>query len=789
MVSGRWEPFIIVEANGGSLNGEYVGLGVEPNATETQLISNYAGGAGAGYIPFSIQVGGVDDLTIQPSGNVGIVNRFPAYTLDVKGVAGTTSPFNVASSSGVSELMVSNSGNVGIGTTTPSQLLTVGNNNQLRVDNSGDITSAGTLTLSALIGTQCLQESNGVVSGAGSNCGGGSGGSGAGWATSTPNYICNAQGYNMVGINTTNPAGQLTVEGTSGSTTPILVVATSTNASLFQVNSNGNVGIATSNPTSVFTVASSTNGSNLFTVQSNGNIVYGSAQGVKTLSENILGADGRYLTFGISGSDHSSQMQILSSYNSGGYWPMTFIVGGSSSLFLDTSSHVGINNASPAYSLDVKGTGTQNPFNVASSSGTSELMVASSGNVGIGTTSAQYLLQVGSASVASGTVARFQNANGTCDINPTTNTLACSSDERLKKNITPMTDDLAQVMALQPVYFNWNAENAGTPQHPGFIAQQVQQIMPEVVSTDPATGLLSMGYSGLVPAVVSAMQQMQTEITTLQGGLTGNATTSDLTVYNPSNFSGDSVGEAEILAGQTSVRVSFRQQYAYQPIVTFSPEGSFMPAFIAEKDTSGFTLALEAATSTPTTFDWHSFASPNEQLTVSGGTTRPISLVVASQPPPESFGSGQASIVPAPGDQGASSTPSSGQVVGDATTTPESGTSTMTGSSESSTPDSNASASSSPPSADQSSGAQGQASGTPTTPSNSGGSASSPSTLAPSAQPSADPLSSSATGDSSSETASPPSDASSAAGGSATPPSAGTSATPTTDSAAGSTSP
>src|ERR1017187_8215019 len=64
-------------------------------------------------------------------------------------------------------------------------------------------------------------------------------------------------------------------------------------------------------------------------------------------------------------------------------------------------------------------------------------------------------------------------------------------------------------------------------------------------------------YAVLIPAVVGAMQEMQAEITTLQGSLTGNATTSDLTVYSPSNFSGDSVGEAEIVAGQTSVRVSF----------------------------------------------------------------------------------------------------------------------------------------------------------------------------------------------------------------------------------------
>ena len=257
------------------------------------------------------------------------------------------------------------------------------------------------------------------------------------------------------------------------------------------------------------------------------------------------------------------------------------------------------------------------------------------GNVGIGTTSPTYLLYVGSASVASGTVAQFQNANGTCGINPTLNTLTCSSDERLKKNITPYDgDSLAQVMALQPVYFNWNAESSGTPEHPGFIAQQVQQVMPEVVSADPNTGLLSIGYSDLVPAMVSAMQQMQAEITTLQGGLNGNASSSNLTVYSPANFSGDSVGEAQITAGQTSVRVTFSQAYAHEPIVTAFPEGAFEPGFIAEKDSSGFTLAIPSATTTSVTFDWHSFSSPAEQLTVSDGSTAPIVLIAPSAPVP-----------------------------------------------------------------------------------------------------------------------------------------------------------
>ncbi len=50
----------------------------------------------------------------------GIGNISPTYTLDVKGSGAAGGIFNVASSSGVSALMVSNNGNVGIGTNAPS---------------------------------------------------------------------------------------------------------------------------------------------------------------------------------------------------------------------------------------------------------------------------------------------------------------------------------------------------------------------------------------------------------------------------------------------------------------------------------------------------------------------------------------------------------------------------------------------------------------------------------------------------------------------------------------------
>jgi hypothetical protein len=140
----------------------------------------------------------------------------------------------------------------------------------------------------------------------------------------------------------------------------------------------------------------------------------------------------------------------------------------------------------------------------------------------------QYTLQVGSGDVA-GVVARFENSAGTCDINPLTSSLTCSSDMRLKKNITDIANGntwsfngnitadnqsaLSRILALTPVSYNWNAESQNEAKHPGFIAQEVRQVFPDLVATDPDTGLLSLNYTGLIPYTVQAIKEINLNIT------------------------------------------------------------------------------------------------------------------------------------------------------------------------------------------------------------------------------------------------------------------------------------
>ena len=65
----------------------------------------------------------------------------------------------------------------------------------------------------------------------------------------------------------------------------------------------------------------------------------------------------------------------------------------------------------------------------------------------------------------------------------------CSSDRRFKKDITPFGHVLDQVTALQPVHYSWRAadfpaQHFGDSRAYGLIAQDVEQVLPELVVTD-----------------------------------------------------------------------------------------------------------------------------------------------------------------------------------------------------------------------------------------------------------------------------------------------------------------
>jgi hypothetical protein len=99
-------------------------------------------------------------------------------------------------------------------------------------------------------------------------------------------------------------------------------------------------------------------------------------------------------------------------------------------------------------------------------------------------------------------------SNGTL----TTNT----SDARLKKNIEPLSSSLHKIQKLQGVSFDWVDENDKSGTHLGFIAQDVEQVIPEVVFENPADGYKGINYQEIIPMLVESIKEQQAEISLLK---------------------------------------------------------------------------------------------------------------------------------------------------------------------------------------------------------------------------------------------------------------------------------
>jgi hypothetical protein len=91
----------------------------------------------------------------------------------------------------------------------------------------------------------------------------------------------------------------------------------------------------------------------------------------------------------------------------------------------------------------------------------------------------------------------------------------CSSDRRLKKDITPFAPALDKVTALQPVHYYWRADefpnrHFGNSQNYGLIAQDVEQVLPELVATD-SDGYKAVDYSKLPLLTIQAVKELKAE--------------------------------------------------------------------------------------------------------------------------------------------------------------------------------------------------------------------------------------------------------------------------------------
>ena len=94
------------------------------------------------------------------------------------------------------------------------------------------------------------------------------------------------------------------------------------------------------------------------------------------------------------------------------------------------------------------------------------------------------------------------------------------SDARLKHDVQDCPHGLDAVLGLRPVAFRWNGQDDGR-RTLGLIAQEVQGVVDEVV--DDSGEHLAVSYTGLVPVLVRAVQELERRVAALQPVPAGGA--------------------------------------------------------------------------------------------------------------------------------------------------------------------------------------------------------------------------------------------------------------------------
>jgi hypothetical protein len=289
-------------------------------------------------------------------------------------------------------------------------------------------------------------------------------------------------GFAQTGIGTTTPVNKFEVVTTAADP---LTSGTAANGNLRLGATSTNVhvldfGLSATSTYSWLQSRSKSNYATLFNLAFNplgGNVGIGNAAPVSTLTVgNATGTiPGEITLFPTSGSFEGGQINIKKS-----------LVGSTVDWIID---QYGTSAAEARLRI----------FNTTEANG---LVIKENGFIGMGNSSPTVRLQVAGDIIA--------------------NSIAGSSDQRFKTNIFPIEKPLQKVLQLRGVTFDWKTKDFPSRMFSenravGFIAQEVEQVLPELVQTEKtAEGYKSVQYDKVVALLVEAIKEQQKQIEKLK---------------------------------------------------------------------------------------------------------------------------------------------------------------------------------------------------------------------------------------------------------------------------------
>lgn len=121
------------------------------------------------------------------------------------------------------------------------------------------------------------------------------------------------------------------------------------------------------------------------------------------------------------------------------------------------------------------------------------------------------------ATATSGAMTTAKVSSTKLQFNPSTGTLSSTifnslSDRNFKKNILNLQDSLAVVKQLQGVSFEFTESNQKSY---GFIAQDVENVIPDVVTTN-SDGIKTLNYDAIIPFLCESIKQLSERIEFLE---------------------------------------------------------------------------------------------------------------------------------------------------------------------------------------------------------------------------------------------------------------------------------
>ena len=143
---------------------------------------------------------------------------------------------------------------------------------------------------------------------------------------------------------------------------------------------------------------------------------------------------------------------------------------------------------------------------ITSSDGNTRLYFGNNGNTII-TSYDQLIFRTNNASTDVGTISTGGNLTMTGNV-------TAYSDINLKKNIEVIPNAIDKVSSLRGVTYN-RIDIDGNPRQCGVIAQEVEKVCPEVVSTGE-DGIKSVAYGNMVGLLIEAVKEQQVQINKLQ---------------------------------------------------------------------------------------------------------------------------------------------------------------------------------------------------------------------------------------------------------------------------------